>query len=73
VNLDNIQLSTTAVVPEPPTLILGSIGGLMGLGYAWRRRKVKLTARWAGWARIPVAPASSVPIGDAAASHPSAV
>jgi hypothetical protein len=28
-----------AVVPEPSTLALGGIGGLLALGYAWRRRR----------------------------------
>ena len=30
---------TLSAVPEPSSLALGSIAGLMGLGYAWRRRR----------------------------------
>jgi hypothetical protein len=33
-----------AAVPEPSTIILAGIGGLMCLGYAWRRRKRAATA-----------------------------
>ncbi len=32
-------------VPEPSTLVSGIIAGLMGLGYAWRRRRARMTAR----------------------------
>ncbi len=32
-------------VPEPSTLASGMIAALMGLGYAWRRRRAKTTAR----------------------------
>jgi PEP-CTERM motif len=38
INLDNIHLSTT-VVPEPSTIAMAGVGGLMLLGYAWRLRR----------------------------------
>jgi len=42
---DNItlELGNTAV-PEPSSLVSGAIGGLIGLGYVWRRRKARATS-----------------------------
>jgi hypothetical protein len=40
-NLNGIQLQDlgpSAVVPEPNTLLLASVGAICGLGVAWRRR-----------------------------------
>ena len=39
--LDNVVV--TSAVPEPSTLISGSMAVLIGLGCAWRRRKSKAT------------------------------
>jgi MYXO-CTERM domain-containing protein len=36
VSLDSRQVAAT---PEPPTIIGGALGALIGLGYAWRRRR----------------------------------
>lgn len=39
-NLDNLTFGgSVSAVPEPSTLISGSMAGLLGLGAAWRRRK----------------------------------
>ena len=40
---DRLKMTMAAVadatsIPEPSTLILAGIAGLMGLGFAWRRR-----------------------------------
>jgi hypothetical protein len=40
VNFDNVRLDATAVaIPEPSSLALTAIGGLIGCGAAWRRRR----------------------------------
>ena len=40
--LDNITLTANVTAtPEPSTLVSAGMAGLMGLGYAWRRRKAK--------------------------------
>ncbi len=40
--LGTVTLAPTAApVPEPSTLVSAGIAGLMGLGYAWRRRKAE--------------------------------
>ncbi len=47
---DNLGIGTIefasagSVVPEPSSLVSASIAGLLGLGYAWRRRKSRLAA-----------------------------
>ena len=35
---------TGATVPEPSSLILGGISALVGLGYAWRKRRISAVA-----------------------------
>ena len=40
--IDNIRLdygAATVATPEPATLATAGLGLLMGLGYAWRRRR----------------------------------
>lgn len=46
-NVDDITTSEAQVVavPEPSPFILAATAGLMGLGYAWRRRKAQTSSQ----------------------------
>jgi hypothetical protein len=41
--IDSVTIATDCVVPEPSTLVLGTIGALTGL-CAWRRKRLRATA-----------------------------
>jgi hypothetical protein len=40
----NFDIRSGGAIPEPSTVVLTAIGGLIGLGYRWRRRKAKVSA-----------------------------
>ncbi len=40
----NVKFGDAAPVPEPSTIVSAGIAGMMGLGYAWRRRKARSAA-----------------------------
>lgn len=42
--LNGAAFLASQAAPEPSTLISGGMAGLIGLGYAWRRRKAKVAA-----------------------------
>ena len=45
VSFDSGLQFNTAAVPEPSSIILSGVAGMLGLGHAWRRRKVKASAQ----------------------------